>query len=60
MGWGSPPSKKGNASAYEHLFGRIPATRDFGVTYRGFRECIMDLVRQLREEVLRGAEADKS
>ena len=38
----------------------IPATRDLGVTYRSFRECIVDLVRQLREQVLREAEADKS
>ena len=30
-----------------------PVTRDLGVTYRSFRECIVDLVRQLREEVLR-------
>ena len=38
-----------------------PATRDFGVTYRGFRECVIDLVRQLRAEVLREqAEASKS
>ena len=34
--------------------------RDLGVTYQGFRKCIVDLVRQLRKEVLRGAEADKS
>jgi hypothetical protein len=36
-----------------------PATRDLGVRYRSFRECIVDLVRQLREEVLREAEANK-
>jgi nucleoside-diphosphate-sugar epimerase len=37
-----------------------PAARDFGVKYRSFRECIVDLVRQLRAEVLREAEANKS
>jgi hypothetical protein len=37
-----------------------PATRDLGVTYRSFRECVIDLVRQLRAEVLREAEAKKS
>jgi len=35
----------------------IPVTEDLGVTYRSFRECIVDLVRQLRVEVLREAEA---
>ena len=34
-----------------------PATRDLGVAYRSFRECIFDLVRQLREVVQREAEA---
>jgi len=34
-----------------------PAIRDLGVTYRSFRECIVDLVRQLREVVQREAEA---
>ena len=33
--------------------------RDFGVTYRSFQECVVDLVRQLRAEVLREAEANK-
>ena len=33
-----------------------PATRDLGVKYRSFRECVIDLVRQLRAEVLREAE----
>jgi hypothetical protein len=37
-----------------------PATGDLGVTYRSFRECVIDLVRQLRAEVLREAEANKS
>ena len=37
-----------------------PATRDLGVTYRSFRECVIDLVRQLRAETLREAEANKS
>ena len=37
-----------------------PATRDFGVTYRSFRECVVDLVRQLRAEILREAEANRS
>ena len=36
----------------------IPVTKDLGVTYRSFRECIVDLVRQLRVEVLREAEAN--
>jgi len=36
------------------------ATRDLGVTYRSFRECVVDLVRQLREEILREAEACRS
>ena len=31
-------------------------TRDLGVRYRSFRECVVDLVRQLRLEVLREAE----
>ena len=35
-----------------------PVTRDLGVTYRSFRECVVDLVRQLRAEVLREAEAN--
>ena len=35
-----------------------PAMRDLGVTYRSFRECIVDLVHQLREEILREAEAN--
>ena len=48
-----PPSK--NISLDRSL-----ATRDFRVTYRGFRECVIDLVRQLRAEVLREeAEASK-
>ena len=38
----------------------ISATRDLGVTYRSFRECIVDLVRQLREEVLLEAKANKA
>ena len=38
----------------------VPATRDLGVTYRSLRESIVDLVRQLREEILREAEANKS
>ena len=37
-----------------------PVTRDLGVTYRSLRECVVDLVRQLRMEVLREAEANKS
>jgi len=37
-----------------------PATRDMGVSYRSFKECVVDLVRQLRAEVLREAEASKS
>ena len=37
-----------------------PATRDLGVKYRSFRECIVDLVRQLRAEVLREAEGGRS
>jgi len=35
-------------------------TEDLGVTYRSFRECVVDLVRQLRAEVLREVEANKS
>jgi len=35
-------------------------TRDLGVTYRSFRECVVDLVCQLREEILREAEASRS
>ena len=38
----------------------VPATKDLGVTYRSLRECIVDLVRQLREEILREAEENKS
>jgi len=34
-----------------------PATRELGVTYRSFRECIVDLVLQLRGEVPLEAEA---
>lgn len=30
-----------------------PTTRDLGVKYRSFRECTVDLVRQIRMEVLR-------
>jgi len=37
-----------------------PVTRDLGVTYRSFRQCVIDLVRQLRLEVLRETEANKS
>ena len=37
-----------------------PVTKDLGVTYQSFRECVVDLVRQLRAEVLREAEANKS
>jgi len=37
-----------------------PATRDLGVKYRSFKECIVELVRQLRAEVLREGEVDKS
>ena len=37
-----------------------PATRDLGVAYRSFRECVIDLVGQLHGEILREAEADKS
>jgi len=37
-----------------------PATRDLGVRYRSFKECIVELVRQLRAEVLREGEVDKS
>jgi len=36
-----------------------PVTKDLGVTYRSFRECIVDLARQLRVEILREAEAGK-
>lgn len=35
-----------------------PVTEDLGVTYRSFRECIVDLVRQLRVEALREAKAN--
>ena len=38
---------------------RTPTMKDFGVTYRSFRECVVDLVRQLRLEVLRETEANK-
>lgn len=34
-----------------------PVVKELGVTYRTFRECIVDLVRQLRAEGLREAEA---
>ena len=37
----------------------VPVTKDLGVTYRSLRECIVDLVRQFREELLREAEANK-
>ena len=37
----------------------VPATRGLGVTYRSFRECIVDLVRQLREEVTLETEVNK-
>jgi hypothetical protein len=37
-----------------------PVTKDFGFMYRSFRECVIDLVRQLRAEVLREAEANES
>ena len=37
----------------------IRATEELGVEYRSFRECVVDLVRQLRAEVLREAEEDK-
>ena len=37
-----------------------PATRDLGVIYRSFRECVIDPIRQLRAEVLQEAEASKS
>lgn len=37
-----------------------PVTRELGTTYRSFRECIVDLVRQLRKEVPLEAEANKS
>ena len=47
--------------SFENIFlDGAPATRDLGVTYRSFRECVVDLVRQLRAEVLREAEANKS
>jgi hypothetical protein len=35
-------------------------TRDFGVAYRGFRECIVALVGQLREHALRETEGNAS
>jgi hypothetical protein len=34
-----------------------PATGELGVSYRSFRECVVDVVRQLRAEVLREMEA---
>jgi len=37
-----------------------PVTRELGVAYRSFRESIVDLVRQLREEVQRETEGDRS
>jgi len=37
-----------------------PATRDLGVRYRSFKECIVALVRQLRAEVLWEGEVEKS
>ena len=36
-----------------------PATRDLGLAYRSFRECVIDLALQLRTEVLREAEVNK-
>jgi len=36
------------------------ATRDLRVTYGSFRDCVIDLVCQLREEILREAEACRS
>lgn len=36
-----------------------PATRDLGVLYRSFRECVVDVVHQLRVEALREAERNK-
>ena len=36
-----------------------PATRELGVAYRGFRECIIDLVRRLRKETLLEADINK-
>jgi nucleoside-diphosphate-sugar epimerase len=37
-----------------------PVTSDFGIAYRSFRECIVDLIRQLREEVLLETDRDTS
>jgi len=37
-----------------------PATKDLGVRYRSFKECIVDLVCQLRAEVLREKESNGS
>ena len=37
-----------------------PVTKDLGITYRSLRECIVDVVRQLRVEVLREAEENES
>ena len=54
------PPKDGIPSFKNIFLDGAPATRDLGVTYRSFRECVVDLVRQLRAEVLQEAEANKS
>lgn len=37
-----------------------PVTKDLGVNYRSLRECVVDLARRLRAEVLREAEGNRS
>ncbi|KAF9647899.1 NAD(P)-binding protein, partial [Thelephora ganbajun] len=50
------PPKKGIPPFKGVSLDGTPVTDDLGVTYRSFRECVIDTVRQLRTEVLREAE----
>ena len=54
------PPKEGIPSFRDIFLGGAPETRNLRVTYRSFRECVMDLVRWLRAEVLRDSETSKS
>lgn len=54
-----PP--RGEMPPFKNIFSDgTPATKDLGVTYRSLRECVVDLVRQLRAEVLREEETKRS
>ena len=54
------PPRKGIPSFKSILLDGAPATRDLGMTYRSFKECVVDLVRQLHAEVLQEAKTNKS